>query len=88
MAVASYMNMANYGDGSANTLLLDRERYLLTPEQGYLDKEGRLYLLNRSARALASEERLRFARLRVTSRIPYSPSGKVKVRDLSLLLDD
>ncbi|WP_297505562.1 class I adenylate-forming enzyme family protein [Ferrovum sp.] len=50
VAIASYMNMSHYGDGSANEIFIDGDRYLLTPDQGYLDGEGRLYLLNRSAR--------------------------------------
>lgn len=31
VAIASYMNMSNYGDGSANALFLDGERYLSPP---------------------------------------------------------
>ncbi len=51
VAVASYMNMDHYGDGSSNSVQLGGKRFLITPDQGYLDVEGRLYLTNRAANA-------------------------------------
>jgi acyl-coenzyme A synthetase/AMP-(fatty) acid ligase len=143
VAVASYMNMDYYSDGSSNRIVFDGENYLPTSEKGYLDQEGRLYLLNRSAapdnlyniygledairalpcvadvallssenqsgsqvdcavqikykakvpsqlrddiRKLISKEQMHLLCYRVVPQIPYSPSGKVKVRDLELLL--
>lgn len=113
-----------YGDGRAAAIELDGERYLITPEQGFLDEEGRLFLLNRSdtpgnnihlyrledapdeitcaltvnndcqtearvvgaAYQLAKREEVTFKNFRVIRTIPYSPSGKVRIRDLKLLL--
>jgi acyl-coenzyme A synthetase/AMP-(fatty) acid ligase len=48
IAVNSYMNMDSYGDGAVSELRLDGQRYLLTAEQGYIDEQSRLFLLNRS----------------------------------------
>lgn len=50
VAVASYMNMKSYGKSTAAEVNLDGTRFLVTPETGYLDSEGRLFLLNRSSR--------------------------------------
>lgn len=143
VAVASYMNMDSYSDGSSNSVTFDGKSYLLTSEKGYLDQEGRLYLLNRSSvsdnlyniygledairalpciadvalmpsdnqsssqvncaiqikyktkapsqlhdgiRKLVSTAQMQLLRYGVVPKIPYSPSGKVKVRDLELLL--
>lgn len=143
VAVYSYMNMKNYDDCSAKEIFLEGKRYLLTSDQGYLDEEGRLYLMSRSINQdnqyhlyrledairsmpcvvdvalmqcedrsdqlvdcaievkpqasntlhlqkhiyrFAAAESLQLQRYRVVSQIPYSPSGKVKHRDLELLL--
>ncbi len=51
VAVSSYMNMDHYGDGNANSIQLEDKRYLITPDQGYLDEQGRLFLMNRAANA-------------------------------------
>ena len=48
VAIASYMNMDTYLGAPANRVQIDGERYLITSEAGYLDEDGRLYLLNRS----------------------------------------
>lgn len=48
VVVDSYMNMLSYADGNAAELRIDGRRYLVTPEQGYLDQDQRLYLLNRT----------------------------------------
>lgn len=49
VCIASYMNMDDYIDGGANFVTLtDDERYFVTPDQGYLDIDGRLFLLNRA----------------------------------------
>jgi len=49
VCIASYMNMDNYIDGSATFVTLpDGERYFVTPDQGYLDVDGRLFLVNRA----------------------------------------
>ncbi|MGI4856783.1 MAG: AMP-binding protein [Janthinobacterium lividum] len=45
--IDSYMNMLCYAGGCVSQLQIEGRRYLVTPEQGYLDDEGRLYLLNR-----------------------------------------
>lgn len=136
VAVASYMNMDHYGNGSANDLILDGERYLLTPDQGYVDLEGRLFLVNRSdiwgnsaplyrledairslpcvadvallqgddfkincalvirgktpthliherVHSLASTQQLFVTDCRDVPRIPYSPTGKVRIGELA-----
>lgn len=144
VAISSYMNMDGYSDGSSNEIMLDGKRYLLTSETGFIDKEDRLYLLNRSThqnrhhhlyrledairdipcikdvailqrsdcesskvecviemsaqsydlsylqeklQLLADKEYLQLARYSVVPRIPYSPSGKVRVSELMALLD-
>ena len=51
MVIDSYMNMCGYVDGAAAELTIGGRRYLVTPEQGYLDAEGRLFLLNRAQQA-------------------------------------
>jgi len=51
VAVQSYMNMAHYLDGGSNEIWIEGSRYLLTPDQGLLDREGRLHLRNRTANA-------------------------------------
>ena len=48
VVVESYMNMHSYGDGSVNELFIKGVRYLWTPDHGYLDEDGRLYLVNRT----------------------------------------
>ncbi len=48
VAIASYMNMDGYLGAAANKTQIDGERYLVTSEAGYLDEDGRLFLLNRS----------------------------------------
>lgn len=137
VAVASYMNMDDYADGSAEALVLDGERYLCTADQGYLGDDGRLYLLNRAGAAeefspvyrledairdcegvsdvalvqcdpgegidciVAPEpgvtldeklmrtiehmfvgEQVSLGGVHVVDKIPYSPSGKVRISDL------
>lgn len=144
IAVDSYMNMASYGDGQAPVIELDGQRFLLTPDKGYFDEQGRLFLLNRSdnphnhvnlyrledairampgvadvailssgaqagdetfvcaltvrpssqaessllsqVQCLAQQESVTFDQVRVLPSIPYSPSGKVRARDLAALL--
>lgn len=49
VAIDSYMNMRAYGEASAAEIEHAGRRYLLTPELGYLDLDGRLYLQSRSA---------------------------------------
>ena len=66
IAVNSYMNMACYGDGTAPALLIEGERFLLTQDKGYMDKEGNLYLVNRSE---ASENRVNLYSLEDAIRI-------------------
>lgn len=51
VAVSSYMNMDHYANGTAHAVQIDGTRYLVTPDQGYLDKQGRLFLMNRAANA-------------------------------------
>jgi long-chain acyl-CoA synthetase len=48
VVIDSYMNMVSYAEGQAAQIQIDGRRYLVTPEQGYLDRDGRLYLLNRT----------------------------------------
>ncbi len=49
VAIKSEMNMSNYLDGFSEEVRLSGSRYLLTPDQGFLDTERRLHLRNRSA---------------------------------------
>lgn len=49
VCIASYMTMDDYIDGGASFVTLaEGGRYFVTPDQGYLDADGRLYLLNRA----------------------------------------
>jgi drug/metabolite transporter (DMT)-like permease len=48
IAIASYMNMDAYDGAVAERMTIDGKRFFVTPETGYLDEEGRLYLMNRS----------------------------------------
>ncbi len=48
IAISSYMNMDTYQNAEAEKVLIDGKRFLLTPETGYYDQEGYLYLMNRS----------------------------------------
>jgi acyl-coenzyme A synthetase/AMP-(fatty) acid ligase len=50
VAVCSYMNMLGYDDAPANEIHVGGKRYLVTPDQGRLDEDGRLYLHNRLSR--------------------------------------
>lgn len=143
VVIDSYMNMRRYADGEAAALTIDGRRYLVTPEHGYLDSEGRLFLLNRAqhsgnltpiyrledairtlpnvgdvailpmaqgaggglacalslknncpnepnligkVRQLAAQESVTLDQCAVIPAIPYSPSGKVRVGDISSLL--
>ncbi|MBO0664560.1 acyl--CoA ligase [Jiella sp. MQZ9-1] len=140
VAISSYMNMDSYLGLPADAVLVHNDRYLLTPDLGRLDVEGRLFL---ESRAAASGEReipfyrlenairrlpdvtdvaiksqngtigvidvaitvrcrdgtqglilregiescvrtqhLRLGAINILDRIPYSPSGKVRVADL------
>jgi acyl-coenzyme A synthetase/AMP-(fatty) acid ligase len=49
VAVSSYLMMDHYADGSANEIYIDGERFIVTPDRGYLDESGRLYVFNRSS---------------------------------------
>lgn len=49
VAIASYMTMDDYVEGGGQFIILnDGLRYFISPDQGYLDDFGRLFLLNRS----------------------------------------
>jgi acyl-coenzyme A synthetase/AMP-(fatty) acid ligase len=48
VAVSSYLMMDHYADGSANDTRIDGERFLLTPDAGFFDAQGRLHVLNRA----------------------------------------
>lgn len=48
IAIASYMNMDGYQDADINKILIDGKRYLITPETGYKNGDGYLFLMNRS----------------------------------------
>lgn len=48
IAISSYMNMDNYQNAKSNKVLIDGKRYLATPETGYFDSDGFLYLMNRT----------------------------------------
>lgn len=49
VCIASYMNMDDYMDGGATFVTLaEGESYFVTPDQGYLDADRRLFLLNRA----------------------------------------
>lgn len=142
IVIDSYMNMASYGDGesTAPSLEIDGKRHLITPDKGYMDEQGRLFLLNRSDSpanhtnlyrledsirnlpdiqdvailssagesgeettcalsvkqgyrpsqllfekvfSLAAQEDVTFDCCHVLPSIPYTPSGKVRLRDLN-----
>ncbi|POZ63230.1 class I adenylate-forming enzyme family protein [Chromobacterium alticapitis] len=140
VCIASYMNMDDYLGGGGEFAQLDGERYFVTPDMGYLDEEGRLYLLNRAGgganqaplyrlenalRELpciedvallqkedtvscafkirpdrqdserlrqriaeaANDENVSLFGCRPLAEIPYSPSGKVRVKDLERVLE-
>ena len=65
VAVSSYLMMDHYADGNANDIHLDGVRFVVTPDRGYLDDDGRLYVFNRSSgiggnfNVYAVEDRLR-----------------------------
>jgi len=137
VAVSSYMNMDGYVAAAATRAVHDGERYLVTSESGYVDEDGRLYLMNRSqganmldlyaletmvrqirgmhdvallpvgtgasvdcavvvqsggslapgaaeaqVRSALQRERVTLRQFAVLPEIPYSPSGKVRARDL------
>lgn len=48
IAVASYMLMDEYSDGTRPFHIIDGIRYFIMADHGYLDKQGRLFLLNRN----------------------------------------
>lgn len=145
VAVASYMNMDSYSKGTPNQMKLGEKTYLLTSDKGYLDKEGRLYLLNRLTDAknnhniyrleesirslpcvadvaliqssnrsgsqincvieerhnttdhsvlfdrikkLLQSERMDLLHYKSVQKIPYSPSGKVRICDIRRLVSN
>jgi acyl-coenzyme A synthetase/AMP-(fatty) acid ligase len=47
VAVSSYMNMDGYASHPTPEVRLDGERHLVTGDHGWLDRDGRLYLLSR-----------------------------------------
>lgn len=49
VAVSSYLMMDHYADGSANDIHIDGARFMVTPDRGCLDENGRLYVFNRSS---------------------------------------
>jgi arginine decarboxylase len=51
VAIHSYLMMDHYADGSAQQTFVNGQRYLITPDRGYLDAQDRLYVLNRAAGA-------------------------------------
>lgn len=48
IAVSSYMNMDGYADTQCEKVVYDKKDYLITPETGFIDEDGYLYLMNRS----------------------------------------
>ncbi|TCL03121.1 AMP-binding protein [Sodalis ligni] len=48
VAIASYMLMDEYGDGSKPFVSINNENYFLMADYGYLDHENRLFLMNRN----------------------------------------
>jgi len=143
IAVSSYMNMDGYVSAVAHRTMHGGDRYLVTSESGYLDEDGRLYLMNRSqgvntlnlyaletmvrqirgvrdaallpigsgasvdcavvvqreggpaaaateaqVRAVLQRERVALRRFAMLPSIPYSPSGKVRAKELEAALDE
>jgi acyl-coenzyme A synthetase/AMP-(fatty) acid ligase len=49
IVAAGYLGMDHYAVGETPVLHIEGERFLVTPDRGYLDAEGRLHVFNRSS---------------------------------------
>jgi len=76
IAISSYMLMDEYGDGSKPFITIGKERYFLMADYGYLDDNGRLFLMNRNGE-ICSEHDI----YRVEENIRALPC----IRDVALL---
>lgn len=48
IAVASYMLMDEYSDGTRPFIIINNSRYFLMADYGFMDKQNRLFLMNRN----------------------------------------
>lgn len=78
LAVSSFLLMDHYLGAPTNELIINGERYLLTPDHGYLDEDGRVYILNRSAGKVHN-----YNTYLVEERVRTLPG----VRDVAILID-
>jgi acyl-CoA synthetase (AMP-forming)/AMP-acid ligase II len=97
VAVSSYLMMDRYADCPANEVQVAGERFLITPDRGYFDEDGRLYVLNRSSGkdgnfdTYGVEETLRAlpgVRDLALMLRPDLDNGVERVADCALVLDD
>lgn len=83
VCIYSYMNMDNYlgksNDDTSAFIIRNGYKYFITPDQGFLDKDGRLFLLSRSG---SSGEKINIYELE--DRLRRLP----EINDVALLLEN
>ena len=78
LAVSSFLLMDGYIGTENHEVLIDGERFLITPDSGYVGTDGRVYVLNRAAGGVAD-----FDAYAVEERV----RTLVGVRDVALLIE-